>query len=161
MKYGPFTATMLACLFLGFFASPSHAGYADGYGSAQTARHGNARHGEAVARYGGSVGNLPSHCYTAMRQGGPCGCYAEWLLTGQTAHVLNGVNMWLASAWLAFQRVPAGPGTAAVLAGHVVAVLADNGDGTVRVHDSWQIHNISKQRVIAFVDPHQRRYASR
>ena len=156
------TATIFAIIGLTILHSiAAHAGYADGYGAAHTAHNGNAYHGAAVARYGASTGNLPSHCYAAARQGGPCGCFAEWLLTGHTEHVLNGVNMWLASAWLAFQRVPAGPGTAAVMRGHVVAILADNGDGTVRAHDSWGIHNMSKRRVIAFVDPRQRHYAAR
>ena len=157
------TATILAIIGLTILPSiAAHAGYADGYGAAQTAHHGNAYHGAAVARYGASTGNLPGGpCQQAARMGGPCGCFAEGLLLGRYDHVLNGINMWLAPAWLAFQRVPAGPGTAGVMPGHVVAILADNGDGTVRVHDSWQIHNISKRRFIAFVDPRQRRYASR
>lgn len=138
-------------------AAPAAPGWGWGAGAPQVAyreqTHGRATMARSARSYG--YGNLSGPCQIAARMGGPCGCIAESLLLGRTEHVLNGVNMWLASAWLAFAHVPAGPGTAAVMRGHVVAVVADNGNGTVRVHDSWAIHDVSKRRIIAFVDPHQ------
>jgi hypothetical protein len=47
---------------------------------------------------------LPAPCRQAARMGGPCGCWAAYTLFGRLEHVVNGINLWLASDWLRFPR---------------------------------------------------------
>jgi hypothetical protein len=135
----------------------------------QRPRH--AHRGRHVAHVVGirTSGSLPGPCYLARRQGGPCGCVAEGIIFGRYDHVLNGMNLWLANAWLGFPRATPGPGTAAVWPGrHVEAVVANNGDGTVTTSGPYGQRRVRISSVV-FVDPHggyaghreaRRRYAA-
>ena len=105
----------------------------------------------------GQSGNLPAPCRQAARLGGPCGCWASIHFFGRSVR-----ELWPVSAWLSlFPRTSPRPGVAAIWAGrHVAPVIADNGDGTVTVADSWGTHRVSARGLI-FVDPYgARRFSS-
>ena len=90
--------------------------------------------------------------------GGPCGCWASYVLLGRLDHVWRGINMWLANDWLRFPHVAAAPGTAAVWPHrHVAPVVAVNHDGTVTVHDSWATHRVRMAGLVFVQPPTQRR----
>ena len=127
-----------------------------------------AHYGRSYGHHGGS---LPGPCYLARRQGGPCGCVAEGKIFGRFDHVLNGINHWLANAWLGYPRTSPRPGTAAVWRGHshVEAVISNNGDGTVTTDGPYGQRRVRIASVV-IVDPHggyvghregSRRYARR
>ena len=118
------------------------------------------RRGYTGVRWAG----LSPSCRQAASQGGPCGCVAAEKLLGTSAHVVNGVNVWLANGWLAFPRMSPAPGTAAVWPGrHVEAVVAVNGDGTVTTDGPYGMRRVRTAGLI-FVDPRgitiNRRYAA-
>lgn len=97
--------------------------------------------------------SLPAPCRVAASMGGPCGCWAAYVLLGRLEHVWRGINLWLADDWLRFPRVSPAPGTAAVWPHrHVAPVVAVNGDGTVTVRDSWATHRVRTAGLI-FVQP--------
>ena len=108
---------------------------------------------------GGTV--LSPSCRIARSQGGPCGCVAEEKIFGTSAHVLNGLNLWMARTWLAFPRATPAPGMAAVWGTHhVEAVVAVNGN-TVTTDGPYGRRNVSLAAV-RIVDPHGgSRYVSR
>ena len=146
MKYGPFTAIMLACLL--FFAAPAEARHRRaiepasgwGWGSSQVVTSTHAAH-----RY---AGNLPSPCYEAARKGGPCGCWASIHFFGHSVR-----ELWLARNWLRFPRTVAHAGAAAVWPGrHVAPVVGVPRPGYVTVADSWQTHDVRTAGLV-FVDP--------
>jgi hypothetical protein len=129
--------------------------YQHQFGHYLTARHlhyaHHYRHTHSAAR-----GDLPCCFWEAKRKGGPCGCWAAKMLLGIEAHVWRGVNLWLAADWPKFPHVAPAPGTAAVFyshghAYHVAPVIAVHG-GTVTLHDSWKIHNVSVAGLV-FVQP--------
>ncbi len=116
--------------------------------------HHGSRQWRHEARRGG--GALPGPCYLARRQGGPCGCVAEGIIFRRYDHVLNGVNLWLADAWLGFPQAAPAAGTAAVWPGrHVEAVVANNGDGTVTTLGP-RGHRRVRISSVVIVDPHGR-----
>jgi hypothetical protein len=91
------------------------------------------------------TGAKPSCFWTARSMGGPCGCWAEWVLLGLTQHVWNGVNMWLAQDWADhFRHVEPAPHTAAVFphrhVAPVKAVQVVGGTKMVLLEDSWATH---------------------
>ena len=103
----------------------------------------------------GQSGNLPAPCRQAARLGGPCGCWASIHFFGHSVR-----ELWPVSAWLLFPRTSPRPGVAAIWPGrHVAPVIADNGDGTVTVADSWATHAV-RARGLIFVDPHGARFSS-
>lgn len=110
------------------------------------------RYAAHIARHGGSA--LPGPCRVAASMGGPCGCWAGYILLGRLDHVWKGVNLWLANDWLRFPRAQAAPGTAAVWPGrHVAPVVAGpHPDGTVTVRDSWAVHRV-RMAGLVFVQP--------
>jgi len=64
-------------------------------------------------------------------------------------------ELWLANNWLRFPRTSPAAGTATVWPGrHVAPVIANNGDGTITVADSWATHRVRIAHLI-FVDPHR------
>lgn len=92
---------------------------------------------------------LPGPCHTAAAMGGPCGCWAEWILLGRLEHVLRDAigtwNPWLADDWRRhYPRVAPHQATAVVWPGRHVAPIIPNTyrDGTIVVHDSWAVHRI-------------------
>ena len=110
----------------------------------------------AVARTSGAA--LPAPCRVAASMGGPCGCWAGYILLGRLDHVWRGINLWLANDWLRFPHVAAAPGTAAVWPHrHVAPVLAVHNDGTVTVRDSWAVHRVRVAGLVFVQPPSQRR----
>jgi len=126
-------------------------------GFAATAQAGHHRH----HYYGGEGSSLSQACRSAAAQGGPCGCMAEERIFGTSAHVLNGLNLWMARTWLAFPRATPTPGMAAVWGTHhVEAVVAASGN-TVTTEGPYGRRTVSLAAV-KIVDPHGgTRYASR
>jgi hypothetical protein len=92
---------------------------------------------------------LPGPCQVAASMGGPCGCWAEYVLLGRLDHVWRGINMWLANDWLRFPRAEPSPGTAVVWPGrHVAPVVAVHNDRTgravaVTTRESWGTRRVS------------------
>ncbi len=86
--------------------------------------HQRARHRHYGRSYG--HGSLPGPCYEAARKGGPCGCTAESIIFGTTAHVLNGLNLWLARTWHVFETASPSPGMAAIWGNHHVEAIVSN-----------------------------------
>jgi hypothetical protein len=80
----------------------------------------------AHSRHGGSI---PGPCYVAARMGGPCGCTAESIIFGTTAHVLNGLNLWLARTWHVFETASPAPGMAAIWGNRHVEAIVSNVHG--------------------------------
>lgn len=119
-------------------------------------RHYARRHHHRVyhtARAGTARAGPPGPCRVAASMGGPCGCWAAYVLLDRLDHVWHGINLWLANDWLRFPHVAAAPGTAAVWPGrHVAPVIAVNGDRTVTVRDSWTTHKVSMAHLV-FVQP--------
>lgn len=110
------------------------------------------RHYRHVNRRVTYRGNLPAPCRVAASMGGPCGCWAAYVLLGRLDHVWRGVNLWLANDWLRFPHVAAAPGTAAVWPHrHVAPVVAVKGN-TVIVRDSWAVHPV-RMAGLVFVQP--------
>lgn len=100
------------------------------------------------SRHWGGGSNLSEPCRIARSLGGPCGCFASELIFGHTIR-----SLWTAASWYKFPRTEPHAGDAAVRPHHVVLVVANNGDGTVTVHDSWGTHRQSVHGW-TFVDPH-------
>ncbi len=118
-------------------------------------RHVRAHYRRSYAHYGRSYSRaLPSPCYLAARQGGPCGCVAMGHIFGRYDHVLNGMNLWLARTWLGFPRTSPRPGTAAVWGTHhVEAIISNNGDGTITTSGPYGNRRV-RIASVAIVDPH-------
>jgi hypothetical protein len=100
--------------------------------------------------------SLPGPCYTAAAMGGPCGCWAAYILLGRLDHVWHGINLWLANDWLRFPHVAASearPGMAVVWPGRHVAPIGSNPrNGMIVVRDSWATHNVRLAGLVV-VDP--------
>ena len=108
------------------------------------------------------VSGLPGPCQVAASMGGPCGCWAEYVLLGRLDHVLSGINMWLANDWLRFPRAEASPGTAVVWPGrHVAPVVAVHNDRTgravaVTTRESWGLRRVSLAGLVIVQPPGRR-----
>jgi hypothetical protein len=91
--------------------------------------------------------------------GGPCGCWAEYVLLGRLDHVWRGINMWLANDWLRFPRAAPAPGTAAVWPHrHVAPVVAVHNDRTGRAvaittRESWGMRRVNLSGLIIVQPP--------
>jgi hypothetical protein len=94
-----------------------------------------------VARHGGGK---PSCFWTAASMGGPCGCWAAYVLLGKVEHVWHGINLWLADDWLKFPHVSMAEATAVVWPHRHVAptVPGTYQNGTIVVRDSWATHRV-------------------
>lgn len=114
------------------------------------------RHHAAKRVYGWrSTENLDAPCRKARSLGGPCGCFASELIFGHSIP-----DLWKAWNWaIKFPHTSPAAGTAAVRPHHVVIVEANNGDGTVTVHDSWGVHR-QGIRGWTFVNPYGGRFAN-
>ena len=164
-------AAILAILGLTAFTLPAQAYWTSDLAIGQAAHASKQHWGTHTAnyarthrmRYAGYGNGLSQACRQAASMGGPCGCVAAEKLLGTSAHVVNGVNVWLANGWLAFPRTSPAPGTAAVWPGrHVEAVVAVNGDGTVTTDGPYGTRRVRIGSVV-FVDPHgaaRTRYAA-
>lgn len=86
-------------------------------------------------------------CVIAARMGGPCGCFASILTFGHSVR-----DLWLARNWYRFPRTSPHAGSVAVRPHHVAVVVANNGDGTVTIHDSWAVHRV-RIAGLTFVEP--------
>jgi hypothetical protein len=96
----------------------------------------------------GGPHRLSGECRIASSLGGPCGCYASEAVFGHSVR-----NLWRANAWLKFPRTSPHAGAVAVWPGrHVAPVVANNGDGTITVADSWATHRVRVAGLV-FVDP--------
>jgi hypothetical protein len=96
----------------------------------------------------GGPHRLSGECRIANSRGGPCGCYASEVVFGHSVR-----NLWRADAWLKFPRTMPHAGAVAVWPGrHVARVVANNGDGTITVADSWATHRVRVAGLV-FVDP--------
>jgi hypothetical protein len=96
----------------------------------------------------GGPHRLSGECRVASSLGGPCGCYASEAVFGHSVR-----NLWRADAWLKFPRTSPHAGAVAVWPGrHVAPVVANNGDGTITVADSWATHRVRVAGLV-FVDP--------
>jgi hypothetical protein len=96
----------------------------------------------------GGPHRLSGECRIASSRGGPCGCYASEVVFGHSVR-----NLWRADAWLKFPRTTPHAGAVAVWPGrHVARVVANNGDGTITVADSWATHRVRVAGLV-FVDP--------
>jgi hypothetical protein len=112
----------------------------------ETVRVQNSHTGPAVPMHG-----LSRECRTASSLGGPCGCWASEYFFGHSVR-----DLWLANAWLKFPHTAPRAGVAAVWPGrHVAPVVANNGDGTITVADSWATHRVRVAGLV-FVDPRGR-----
>ena len=97
---------------------------------------------------GGPHRGLSRECRIASSLGGPCGCWASEYFFGHSVR-----DLWLAKAWLKFPHTAPQAGVVAVWPGrHVAPVVANNGDGTVTVADSWATHRVRVAGLV-FVDP--------
>jgi hypothetical protein len=94
--------------------------------------------------------SLPAPCHEAAREGGPCGCWAEYQLFGRLEHTINGWNAWLANAWLRFRHVSPSEANAAVWPGrHVAPIVPGTYDGkTITVRDSWATYPVSTRGLV-------------
>jgi hypothetical protein len=91
---------------------------------------------------------LSRECRIASSLGGPCGCWASEYFFGHSVR-----DLWLARAWLKFPHTAPQAGVVAVWPGrHVAPVVANNGDGTITVADSWATHRV-RMAGLVFVDP--------
>jgi hypothetical protein len=94
-----------------------------------------------------STALLSAACRAAAALGGPCGCYASERVFGHSVR-----DLWLASNWLRFPRTQAHAGAVAVWPGrHVALVVAQLGDGSVMVDDSWNHQHVTRAPV--YVEP--------
>ena len=104
-------------------------------------------------------GSMPGPCYTAAAMGGPCGCWAEFVLLGRLDHVWHGINWWLANDWLRLPRTAPAAGTAAVWPGrHVAPVIAVHNDKTGRAiaittRESWGMRRVSLSGLVIVQPP--------
>jgi hypothetical protein len=97
---------------------------------------------------GGPRRVLSRECRVASSLGGPCGCWTSEYFFGHSVR-----DLWLANEWLKFPRTEPQAGVAAVWPGrHVAPVVANNGDGTITVADSWATHRVRTAGLV-FVDP--------
>jgi hypothetical protein len=97
---------------------------------------------------GGPHRLLSRECRIASSLGGPCGCWASEYFFGHSVR-----DLWLAKAWLKFPHTAPQAGVVAVWPGrHVAPVVANNGDGTITVADSWATHRVRVAGLV-FVDP--------
>lgn len=123
---------------------------------ARSRHHQQSSHYAGRHHYRASYANLDAACSSAARQGGPCGCWAQEYFFHSSARIYGGHNLWLAREWArAFPHVVVPvAGNAAVWPGghHVAPVIANNGDGTVTVHDSWGDHAV-RTAGLTFVSP--------
>jgi hypothetical protein len=97
---------------------------------------------------------LPGPCRVAASMGGPCGCWAAYVLLGRLDHVWHGINLWLANDWLRFPRAEPAAAAAAVWPGRHVAPIVPGSyrNGTVIVRDSWATHRVRTAGLV-FVQP--------
>lgn len=103
---------------------------------------------------GASHSALPDPCRVAASMGGPCGCWAAYVLLDRLDHVWHGINLWLANDWLRFPHVAPEVATAFVWPNRHVApaVPGTYHNGTVVVRDSWRVHRIRVAGLVP-VDP--------
>lgn len=102
-----------------------------------------------------SRSSLPGPCRVAASMGGPCGCWAAYILLGRLDHVWHGINLWLANDWLRFPKVPPEQATAVVWPGRHVAPIVPGTyqKGSVVVRDSWATHRVRTAGLV-FVSPY-------
>lgn len=92
--------------------------------------------------------------------GGPCGCFAEWLMFNKTPHVLHGWNLWLAQTWAeVFPRTEPQPGAAAVWPHrHVAVIVKVHNDKTgkavaITTRESWGERRVSLAGLVIVQPP--------
>lgn len=102
-----------------------------------------------------SGGSLPGPCRVAASMGGPCGCWAAYVLLGKLDHVWRGYNLWLANDWLRFPHVTFAAATAVVWPGrHVAPVVPGSySNGTIMVRDSWATHRVRTAGLVPVQPP--------
>ena len=176
MKYGPFTAIMLACLLFPLtahakiYVAQTSTGWASAYGAgsiappARSAHRGTARVQRRPSYAVSIQGDRDSAYWLAVRQGGPCGLSVERIVFGRSDHVLDGWNPWRAVEWLGFERAAPIPGMVVVWRSgrHVEVIAVNHGDGTVATRGSVGFARVSL-RLLIVVDPRspRRRYYAR
>jgi hypothetical protein len=116
------------------------------------------RHQTAALTVSGERAVLPQPCRVAASMGGPCGCWAAYVLLGRLDHVWHGINLWLANDWLRFPRAEPSLAAAVVWPGRHVAPIVPGSyrNGTVVVRDSWATHRVRTAGLVFVQPPMQR-----
>ena len=95
------------------------------------------------------AGHISGDCWTAAREGGPCGCEAMKMVG------LTDRKYWAVSSWTHFPRATPAIGMAAIWPGrHVEIISAVHGDGTVSTTGSVGFSRVAIGRIM-IVNPHK------